>query len=137
MYVHFTTGRRLAVHLPLALLPSHSFPLYSPTTIECVLLLSNVFSYYRLCSLTKECVLLLQNVFSYSLFPSHLFPPYSPTPLIHPPLNPPPPQKKNTDINDCSLATSAAWLPWFLFFSFFLFLFFFYPDTLLRTRPNV
>jgi hypothetical protein len=34
-------------------------------TIECVLLLSNVFSYYRMCSLTVECVLLLSNVFSY------------------------------------------------------------------------
>ena len=32
---------------------------------ECVLLLQNVFSYYRMCSLTTECVLLLQNVFSY------------------------------------------------------------------------
>ena len=28
-------------------------------TIECVLLLQNVFSYYRMCSLTIECVLLL------------------------------------------------------------------------------
>ena len=28
-------------------------------------LLQNVFSYYRMCSLTTECVLLLQNVFSY------------------------------------------------------------------------
>ena len=35
-------------------------------TGECVLLLQNVFSYYRMCSLTPECVLLLQNVFSYS-----------------------------------------------------------------------
>jgi len=26
--------------------------------------LQNVFSYYRMCSLTTECVLLLQNVFS-------------------------------------------------------------------------
>jgi len=34
-------------------------------TTECVLLLQNVFSYYRTCSLTTECVLLLQNVFSY------------------------------------------------------------------------
>ena len=46
-------------------------------TTECVLLLQNVFSYYkrvwrsvlqkyyRMCSLTTECVLLLQNVFSY------------------------------------------------------------------------
>ena len=33
---------------------------------ECVLLLQNVFSYYRMCSLTTECVLLLQNVFSYA-----------------------------------------------------------------------
>ena len=32
---------------------------------ECVLLLQNVFAYYRMCSLTIECVLLLQNVFSY------------------------------------------------------------------------
>ena len=35
------------------------------TATECVLLLENVFSYYRMCSLTIECVLLLQNVFSY------------------------------------------------------------------------
>jgi hypothetical protein len=34
-------------------------------TIEWVVLLQNVFSYYRMCSLTTECVLLLQNVFSY------------------------------------------------------------------------
>ena len=34
-------------------------------TTEYVLLLQNVFSYYRMCSLTIECVLLLQNVFSY------------------------------------------------------------------------
>jgi len=46
-------------------------------TTECVLLLQNVFSYYRVCSLAIECgavqalldrsvcVLLLQNVFSY------------------------------------------------------------------------
>ena len=40
--------------------------------VECVLLLQNVFPYYRmstchhhLCSLTTECVPLLQNVFSY------------------------------------------------------------------------
>ena len=32
---------------------------------ERVLLLQNVFSYYRTCSLTTERVLLLQNVFSY------------------------------------------------------------------------
>ena len=29
-------------------------------TTECVLLLQNVFSYYRMCCLTTECVLLLQ-----------------------------------------------------------------------------
>ena len=29
------------------------------TLIECVLLLENVFSYYRMCSLTRDCVLLL------------------------------------------------------------------------------
>ena len=39
-------------------------------TIECVLLLQNVFSYKSLghmceCHVTIECVLLLQNVFSY------------------------------------------------------------------------
>ena len=36
--------------------------------IECVpfLLLKNVFSYYRMCSLAVECVLLLQNVFAYN-----------------------------------------------------------------------
>ena len=39
--------------------------LSSSLTIECVLLLQNVFSFYRMCSLTIECVLLLQNVFSY------------------------------------------------------------------------
>jgi len=33
------------------------------------LLLQNVFSYYRRCSLTTECVLLLQNVFSQILGP--------------------------------------------------------------------
>ena len=32
---------------------------------ECVLLLWNVFSYYRMRSLTIECILLLQNAFSY------------------------------------------------------------------------
>jgi len=31
--------------------------------IECVLLLQNVFSYYRMCSLTIECVLLLSVLF--------------------------------------------------------------------------
>ena len=36
----------------------------SHTWRECVLLLQNVFSYYRMCPLTTECVLLLQNVFS-------------------------------------------------------------------------
>jgi hypothetical protein len=41
--------------------------------IECVLLLQNVFSYYRLCSLTTECVLLLQNVFS--LYDTGFLPP--------------------------------------------------------------
>jgi len=33
-------------------------------TIDCVLVLYNVFSYGRMCSLTIDCVLLLQNVFS-------------------------------------------------------------------------
>ena len=34
-------------------------------TMECVLLLWNVSSYYGMCPLTMECVLLLWNVFSY------------------------------------------------------------------------
>ena len=33
--------------------------------LVCVLLLQNVFSYYRMCSLTTKCVLFLQNMFSY------------------------------------------------------------------------
>ena len=35
-------------------------------TVECVLLLWDVFSYYGMCSLTMGCVLLLWDVFSYS-----------------------------------------------------------------------
>ena len=34
-------------------------------TVECIPLLQNVFSYYRMYSLTIECVLLLSNVFPY------------------------------------------------------------------------
>ena len=50
---------------------SQRFSYKTELTIECVLLvslLSNVFSYCRMCSLTIECVLLvslLSNVFSY------------------------------------------------------------------------
>ena len=34
-------------------------------SVYCTAPLQNVFSYYRMCSLTIQCVLLLQNVFSY------------------------------------------------------------------------
>ena len=42
-----------------AALEKQGIPLASNQVTECVLLLQNVFFYYRMCSLTTECVLLL------------------------------------------------------------------------------
>ena len=44
---------------------ARSYSPFGPLPVECALLLENVFSYYRMCSLTIECVLLLWTVFSY------------------------------------------------------------------------
>jgi len=65
MTAHLTLLAALHLYIFTTSLPSGYQVRVCSLTTECVLLLQNVFSYYRMCSLTMECVLLLWNVFSY------------------------------------------------------------------------